>query len=230
MPQKPLPLLETQNPKPEPAVLPPLQPAYQQALKELGKTPLQFAFEHVEPSWQGYIRYVQNVANKGNLDARRYVDYWMRSGKPGQAGPPEQICEAAQVNPDHLIAWVAVEAAHEGTYQLGVMRAFKRAPAVKRMVDFAMDAPENFKHMELFCKVDGLLPVGRPGGTRIYNQPIAASGSVAGVLSESGTADRGGLRDMDSEVVNLSQILQTGSTVCAAEQSDEEDDDSEDDE
>ena len=206
-------------------------------------TPLSAAFRFVEPTWRNYIVYVDLEARAGNADARRYLECWQAlSPSERRLHWPEQLCELAIVHTADLVRWVAGQAWQEGATKAAMCMTFMRDRVLEKSAEFAMSAPENFKHAELFMKASGLLPAsgprgGGPGAVNIFTAPMAANGSV--VLSDGRTemspTHTSGLRSMDEDIVELSKIMQTGDTHCAAEElkddiKDADDDDDDDDE
>ncbi len=179
--------------------------------------------------------YVDLEARTGNLDARRYLTTW-QSLQPRERRShfPEQICDLANVPSDDLIGWVSRQAWKECAPKANMCMSFMRDKVLERSAQFAMQAPENYKHTELFMRASGLITTGGGGrqagsAVTIFNQPVASSSSVAGAKSESTPVARSGLRDMDSEIVELSRIMQTGSIESRAEALEDEAADDEDD-
>lgn len=181
--------------------------------------------------------YVDMESRSGSADAdaaRRYVATWQSlPPRERNAHMPEQICELASVLPADLIAWVTRQIWIEGSAKTSVVMSFMRDRVLEKTAEFAMAAPENYKHAELFYKTAGMMPaasrgVGSP--VTIFNAPVASSGSVAlaGAKSESSPVVSAGLRDMDSEIVELSKIMQTGGehdhTLDRMDDGDDEDD------
>ncbi len=232
----------TQNQKP---ILPPppvqdLTPvdgaiAHDRASRELsifGHTPLSAAFRFVSPTWRNYIMYVDLEARTGNLDAARYLKLWQSLPVKERASHfPEQICDLANVPSADLVRWVAGQAWAEGSAKANICMSFLRDRVLEKSAEFAMASPDNYKHTDLFMRASGLLAPsnGRSGpAVTIFNAPVASSSSVAlaDSKSESAPVDRSGLRDMDSEIVELSRVMQTGDTHARAEDlEDEEEDD-----
>jgi hypothetical protein len=201
-----------------------------------GHTSITSALRYVEPTWRNYIQYVDMESRAGNPDAARYLSMW-HSLPPIErvSHVPEQICELASVTPADLMSWVTRQIWNEGSAQTSMVLSFMRARVLRNTAEFAMASPDNYKHAELFMKSAGMLPTAARAGSgspvTIFNAPVASSGSVAlaGSRSESTPVHASGLRDMDSEIVELSKIMQTGGTACAAEDEDREDDDEDDD-
>lgn len=225
-------VVATQNPRPKPPPLPPMpaqdliepesesEPPAQDrqrphAPMQFGHTPLSAAFRFVEPTWRNYIMYVDMESRAGNADAKRYLDNWRAlSPQERKVHFPEQLCELASVSPSDLIRWVSGQAWQEGSAKAAMCLTFMRDRVLEKTAQFAIDSPDNYKHAELFMRAGGLLPSnnGRGGpAVTIFNTPVASSGSVAlaGARSESSPVERSGLRDMDSEIVELSRIMQT---------------------
>ena len=233
--------IDTQNARPPDLALPPLPPALASVSGQPSPpSPLLSAFRYVAPTPRDYIRYVDAEARTGNLDAHRYLDNWMRIGERARrAHMPEQLCDLSGVAPADLVAWVSKQAFLEGAAQANMLLTFRRGPVLEAVADFAAASADNYRHAELFMKSAGMLPAAarRGGGSSIsiFNAPIASSGSVAGVKSDSAPVERTGLREMDADVVELARIMQTGGTDCRAEQepelpadNDEEEDEPED--
>jgi len=199
-----------------------------------GHTSLSAAFRFVEPTWRNYIMYVDAEARAGNADALRYLKVWQSlPPKERNAHMPEQICELASVIPSDLVSWVARQAFAEGSAKANMCLSFMRDRVLEQTATFALASPDNFKDRELFLKASGSLPTpnGRMGTIiPIFNMPTASSGSIAGVVSEASPVDKSGLRDMDSEIVELSKIMQTGTIADRDEDEDDDEDDEEDDE
>ena len=211
-------------------------------------TPLAAAFRFVEPTWRNYIVYVEAEAKTGNPDARRYVAAWQALSKSERlCHAPEQICDLVNVKQDELLRWVAGQSWLSCSARSGMCLSFMRDKVLEKTAQFAMESSENARHTEIFLRAAGALP--SSGGSRgsggvnlsFLNMPVASSGSVAlaGSKSESAPVDRSGLKDMDSEIVDLAAIMQTESsaTNCKAteiedeeEEDDEDDDDSDEDE
>lgn len=202
----------------------------------LNLTPLAAAFRFIEPTWRNYIMYVDLEARTGNLDAERYLKCWQAlSGRERQIHMPEQLCDLSSTPASDLIRWVSGQAWQESAAKSSMCMSFMRDKVLEKTGEYAMASPDNYRHADLFMRVSGVLPVssGRGGpAVAIFNAPTASSGSVAGVVSESAPVDRSGLRDMDAEIVELSRVMQTGDTHCAAEvkKDDKEDEDDDDDE
>lgn len=179
-----------------------------------GLTPLASAFRFVEPTWRNYIMYVDMEARTGNEDARRYLATWQSlPPRERQAHVPEQLCELATVSAADLIAWVTKQVWVEGSAKASMVMSFNRDRVLERTAQFAMASPDNYRHAELFAKVGGMMPAAPSRGgvtVPIFNMPVASSGSVAlaGSKSESSAVHALGLRDMDSEIVELSRIMQ----------------------
>ena len=207
------------------------------------RTPLAAAFRFIQPTWRNYIMYVDMEARAGNEDARRYVEvHQALSPRERRQHWPEQLCDLAAIQAADLIAMVARQAYQEGAAKSAMCLSFMRDGVLEKTAQFAMDSPDNYKHAELFMKTAGMLPQ-QPGGRSVgpvqfFNNPVASSGSVAlaGSKSDSSPVDRSGLRSMDAEIVELSQIMQTGGTTAAAEKvpdepaEEDEDDDNDTDE
>jgi len=208
-------------------------------------TPLAAAFRYVEPTWRNYIVYVEMEAKSGNGDAARYVAAWKAlTTREKQIHAPEQLCDLCSVSQDELIRWVSGNAWKVCQPKASLCMSFMRDKVLERSAEFAMAAPENYKHAEMFLRASGALPVnaGSGGGRAPVNQlfymPVASSGSVTlpGGRTESSPVDRSGLRDMDSEVVELSKIMATDQGEAKRkerepdETGDEEDDDENEDE
>lgn len=208
----------------------------------LGYTPAAVALRHVHPTWRNYIMYVDLEARAGNLDAARYLaayDALPYSERRGHM--PEQICDLASVSVADLMSWVTRQAWMEKSCRVSLLLSFLSDEVLESAGKFAIESAANHVHTKLFLQAGGVLPAPGPGGggrsVQIFNAPIATSGSVAlaNSKSESGPVDRSGLRDMDSEIVELSRIMQTDAPgKCAAElvpdDPVEEHDDSEEDE
>ena len=189
-------------------------------------TPLSAAFRFVEPTWRNYIVYVDLEARTGNADAKRYLECWLAlSPSERRLHWPEQLCELAMVHTADLIRWVAGQAWQEGATKAAMCMTFMRDRVLEKSAKFAMESPDNFKHAELFMKASGLLPTsnGRAGGggpaVNIFTAPMASNGSVvlADGRTEMSPTHTTGLRSMDEDIVDLSKIMQTGDTHCAAE-------------
>lgn len=180
--------------------------------------------------------YVDLEARTGNEDAKRYLATWHAlSGDERRSHMPEQLCDLASVPASDLIRWVSGQAWQESAAKSSMCMSFMRDQVLEKTAQFAMASPDNYRHADLFMRTSGLLAApGRSAGpaVHIFNAPVASSGSVAGVVSDSSPVDRSGLRDMDHEIVELSRVMQTGGTECAAEvlKDDRPDDDEEDDE
>jgi hypothetical protein len=179
-------------------------------------------------------------AKAGNSDAARYVACWKAlTTREKQIHAPEQLCDLCSVSQDELIRWVSGNAWKVCQPKASLCMSFMRDKVLERSAEFAMAAPENYKHAEMFLRASGALPVnaGSGGGRAPVNQlfymPVASSGSVTlpGGRTESSPVDRSGLRDMDSEVVELSKIMATDQPtepkLRAVEPDDEEEDDDE---
>jgi len=214
-----------------------------------GATPMAVALRFVQPQWRNYIMYVDMESRAGNEDAKRYIAAW-QALTPGerQRYYPEQLCQLACVQPYDLLSWVTRQAWIEGSSSAALCMSFMKDQVLEQTARFAMQSPENYKHTQMFLQASGLLPAANGGGRggagngmTILNMPVASSGSVAlaGSRSESSPVDASGLRSMDSEIVELSKIMQAsdgdriGAVRCAAEKlrddDDEEEDDDEDD-
>ena len=159
--------------------------------------------------------YVDVEARTGNEDARRFLRVWSALRPSEQRTVvPEQVCELAQVSAADLVSWVTKQVWEENQSATSMVLSFNRPRVMAKAAEFAMSNPDNGRHMELFMKSAALLPQpGRGGagpGISIYNMPTASSGSVAlsGAKSESSPVSVSGLRDMDSEIVGISQIMQ----------------------
>ena len=180
------------------------------------RSPLSAAFRFVEPTWRNYITYVDMEARSGNADAARYVGAWNGlSGSERLEHLPEQLCDLVNVKPSDLFRWVCGQAWQEGAAKSSMCLSFMRDRVLEKTAEFAMESPENYKHADLFLRASGSLPTpnGRGGGSALpsvnfYNMPVASSGSVAGVKSDSAPVHASGLRGMDEEIVELSRVMQ----------------------
>jgi hypothetical protein len=243
--------IATQNPKPVPSppALPP-HPVTDVALASdrsrdanpaFGPTPLAAAFRFVEPTWRNYISYVDAEARTGNVEAQRYLRIWQSlPPRERNAHVPEQLCELASVTSSDLISWVSKHVWIEGSAKTSMVLSFNRDRVLQRTAEFAMAAPENSRHADLFLRASGAMPQqagnGRPP-INIFNAPVASSGSVAlaGSHSESAPVGRSGLATMDEEIVELAKVMQTETTTMTRaemmpDDDEDEDDDSEGDE
>jgi hypothetical protein len=226
----------TQNPRP--STLPPPIASDLTVMKDEepfgfpGATPLAVAFQYIKPSWRNYIMYVDMEARAANVDAQRYMATWTAlQPKDRRTAMPEQLCELASVPAADLVAWVSKQVWLSQSASASMALSFLRAPVVAKIGEFAMASPDNHQHAKLFMQAGGMLPQPARGGgvhATFLNAPIASSNAQAGVVSESSPVPRAGLMDMDSEIVELSKIMATGGTECAAE--DLEDDSEEDEE
>jgi len=205
-------------------------------------TPLSAAFRFVEPTWRNYIVYVDLEARTGNPDAKRYLECWLAlSPSERRLHWPEQLCELAMVHTADLIRWVAGQAWQEGAARVSMCMSFMRDKVLQKTAEFAMASSDNIQHAKLFMQSSGMLPASSPRGgggspVNIFTAPMASNGSV--VLADGHTemppAHTTGLRSMDEDIVDLSKIMQTGDTHCAAEalrddvkDADDDDDDEE---
>ena len=236
-------MLITQNPKPivDPPPPPPVQDRSRPEDVLEPETPLSAAFLFVEPTWRNYIMYVDAEARTGNLNAARYLTCYNGIDKEDrQVWWPEQLCAMAQVPHEDLLCWVVRQAWISRSARTNLVMHFMRDQVLEKNAQFAMAAPENYKHTELFFKASGLIPIG--GSARsaagpavtIFNSPSSSSVALSGSKSESSPVTVSGLRDMDADIVELSRIMQTGSVAARAESepddSDDDEDDKEDDE
>ena len=143
---------------------------------------------------------------------------------------PEQLCDLASVRPEDLISWVTRQAYIEGSSRSALALSFLKDQVIEKVAGFAMDSPDNYKHAELFMKTSGMLPTAGSGaGSRsaaaiapvsIFNMPMATSSSgsmahsnsTANSRSSSMSISPGGLPDMDTEIIELSKIIQQDAT------------------
>jgi hypothetical protein len=160
--------------------------------------------------------YVGMEAREGNVAARRYVEvHQSLSPQERISHRPEQICDLANVSAADLIAWVSRQVWQEGSAKAAMCMSFNRDKVLEKFASYAIESPDNYKHGELFMKASGLLPQQTSRGpamppVNFFNMPVASSSSVAGAKSESSPVHASGLRDMDSEIVELAKIMQTG--------------------
>lgn len=245
-------MASTQNPRPQsapdrpPALTLPDGPAQDLSSAPLiqdrnntgyaSSTPLSSAFRFIEPTWRNYIQYVDAESRSGSEGATRYLAIWQSLPRDERVRHwPEQLCVLANVKPSDLISWVSRQVWEEQSASASMCMSFMRPRVLGKVAGFAMESADNYKHAELFMKSSGMLPsAGRGGGSpiTIFNSPVASSGSVAGVRSESSPVHASGLRDMDSEIVELSRIMQTDNDdgrKCSAQTSNREDDAEDDD-
>lgn len=231
-------MIQTQNPKIELPAPPSadLTESLHQGDATAFTTPLAVAFRYIRPTWRNYIMYVDMEARTGNEDARRYLRTW-QSLPPRERNThvPEQLCELATVSAADLIRWVSGQVWIEGTAATSMVLAFNKPRVLESVATAALD-PENGRHAEMFLKAAGILSQGGRGGApavTIHNMPVASSGSVAlaGSRSDSTPVSASGLRDMDSDIVSFSQIMQNGEPAKsrAEYEPDDEDDSDEDD-
>jgi hypothetical protein len=192
------------------------------------------AFRFVEPVWRNYIMYVDMESREGNADAARYLHCWQSlTPEEQRLHMPEQLCELASVHSWDVVGWVSRQMFAEGNAQAAMCMSVNRSRVLQKVAEYAAADAANYKDRELFAKTAGLMPVASRGGggsvpVTIFNAPMATSNAVAGVRSESGPVHASGLRDMDSEIVELSRVMQQGGTACRAEREPAEPDDDED--
>lgn len=185
-----------------------------------GLTPLSAAFRFVEPTWRNYIKYVDMESREGNLAAQGYLRIWQALPPSERAvHTPEQLCDLATVPAWDLASWVTRQAYKEGEARSSLCMSFMRDRVLAKTAEFAMESSENLGHARLFAQMSGQIQTGpsrAPGRPiTINNTPIASSGSVAGVRSESAPVPASGLRGMDDEIVELSRIMQSDESVVA---------------
>ena len=201
------------------------------------------AFRFVAPTWRNYIKYVDMEArdsSSDNADARRYVAAWRSlPHKERLSHWPEQLCDLTNVPPCDLISWVTRQFWIEGSAQASMCLAFMRDKVLEKVGQFAMEDAANLGHAKLFMGAAGLLPStggGRasPPVNQFFNlNPSASASSVSAAGAKSSNVPVGTLRDMDDQIIEISEIMQTGSTDVAAtrvpDAPEEEDDDDDDD-
>jgi hypothetical protein len=233
-------VLVLQNPKPVPEPAPVLPPAPVQYLGpanngEFGPTLVAAAFRYIEPTWRNYIHYVDLQAREGDADAKRYVSvYQSLSSKERNAHFPEQICDLANVLHADLISWVSRQFWIEGSARSSMVLSHMRDQVLSRTAHFAMDSPDNVQHAKLFLTAAGALPQsGRSSSppVNIFNMPTSNAAALSVARSEE--SPTGVLRDMDTDIITLDRIMQSGDDQTAAmrmkdtEEEEEEDDDDE---
>lgn len=228
----------TQNPRPIEAepTLPPLPPVLAQDLTRQATnfaSSLAVAFRFVEPTWRNYIQYVDLEARGGNADAKKFLSAWQALPPKERIGHmPEQLCELVNIQPMDLIGWVSRQAFNEGSAKANMALSFMRDKVLEKTAEFAMESPDNYKHAELFMKAGGLIQTGS-GGNRsqqfspvsIYNMPVATATSMAAAKT---TTNPNGVTNMDEQIIEISKIMQAGTTDCRAEYEPDDDDDDDD--
>lgn len=210
------------------------------SVAEFGHTILSSAFRFIKPTWRNYIMYVDAEARTGNEDANRFHEAWKSlTTFERVTWFPEQLCTLANVKPEVLFGWVSKHALFSNTAESSMALSFLRTNVVEATAGYAIDSPDNYKDRELFLRAAGALPQASGGrAVTFMNAPVVSSSSVAlsGSRSESSPVDKSGLKDMDSEIVDLAKIMQSTDTtvVTRAEQvpndPDEEEEDEDDDE
>jgi hypothetical protein len=184
-----------------------------------GHTPLSSAFRFVVPTWRNYIMYVDMEARAGDPDAARYLKvYNSLPPKERNAHFPEQLCDLSNVPHADLISWVTKQAWIEGSTRASLVLSFQRDEVLKSVAQYAMSSPDNLGHAKLFMSAASMLPqTGRQPGVQIFNTPVSLS-SARSASDARSAGPRDSLPDMDDEIIELSQIMQTGSLEVAATQ------------
>lgn len=185
-----------------------------------GHTLLSAAFRYIKPTWRNYIQYVDMEARTGNESARRFVSVWRSLPVTEQRTHlPEQICELAGVSANNLVSWVSGQVWLEGSAQSAMVMAFRKSEVMEQTAAFALQSPDNYKHAELFLKASGALPQSARQGVspavNIFNTPFAPTGAVSGTAAALTAAAVPAVTapslalDMDQEIINLAQVMQS---------------------
>ena len=194
-------------------------------------------FSYVGSTWRDYIQYVDAESRSGSasaVDAQNFLSVWHHLDEAQRrASVPEQICLLANIPFDQVVRWVVGQAFLVGMASESLCKSFNRTPALKKTFDYAMESADNFQHMKTFLQATGTLPMSGGGGGRalpainqnFLTMPMATSNAVAlaGGKSESQPTRTSGLTDMDTEIVELSRVMQASDATVHAAAEDEPD-------
>ena len=159
-------------------------------------------FRPIDPNWKHYIRYVDLAARKGDTAMARFMDAYNALPMMHKLGWwPEQVCQAAKVNPWELVGAVCRHMWETNASMSAMIASMAHPKLIESTLRFAKKEA-NFKDREMFFRMTGSLPDRKGASINIFTQ-------AAGELQQGEQSLRGGkLKTFDSEVIDMSRDLE----------------------